>query len=343
MTIKSSGTLAASEIGYEFGRIVGQSVSFDLNAPSGAVIRGVEPGTTGAFSSYYGKTSAKSLKVYSSPELIAQVQARIDRRLDWYVNFKDFSTRIYGATSAGAIFDNNTSFLNTRFGTGVEPLFVPNVSYYDSLYVDTSGTTSSRGSTWVAQNVSILQQPVSYSTSYGEPWSSVVRGDDSGQPSRSTFTLSYRAVAGVNSDKGGFYNPRIWFNRTFSHVMENDTNTYYIPIVKDPDVSIVSISFFVVNSTTQYGGPQALQVTAQDTGGVWIRNRYANGVDIGNYSFGIFDFDFRNSGTNLAASWLRCNATLRYQNYNHNVTCDHFIHFTLGPYQFPPAIDTGGG
>ncbi len=344
MTIKSSGTLAASEIGYEFGRVVGQSVSFSTSAPSGAVIRGVEPGTMAAngqtnFSYYYGKTSAKSLKTYNPSTLIVQVRANIDRILDWYVSFADWSTRIYNATSAGATFDS-TSLQNTLWPNGLEPLFTPTA--YDSVIAETTGTTSSRGSTWVAQNVSVLQQPVSYSTPYGLPWASVVRGNDSGQPGASTFSLVFRGYANVNYDKGGFYNPRIWFNRTITGFSESDQSTWYIEIVKDPDVSIQSISFSSIYwPTSNMGGNQALEVVSWDTGGVYVRNRYANGVAIGNYSFGIFDFDYRASGTNLACSALRVNATLRYQNYNHNVSCDHFIHWLLGPYQF--FVDSGGG
>lgn len=341
MTLQSSGTISASDIGYEFGRVRGQSVSFSLSAPSGAVIRGVEPGTMAAngqtnFTYYWGKTSAKNLVNYSPSTTVVQVRANIDRILDWYVSFGDWSTRIYNATASGATFDA-TSFQNTLWPNGLEPLFTP--SAYDSLYVETTGTTSSRGSTWVSQNVSVLQQPVSYTTPYGLAWATVVRGNDSGQPGQSTYSLNYRVYANNFSNKGGFYNPRIWFNRTVTGFNDNDTSTWYIPIKTDPDVSIQSISFSAVYSpNSNMGLQQALQVVSWDTGGVYVRNRRADGSIPDTY--GYFDFDYRLSGTNVAACALRCNATLRYQNYNHNVSCDHFIHFLLIAYMFAPA---GGG
>lgn len=336
MTLKSSGTISASEIGYEYGRLPGQSVSFGY-------LKGTEPGTTGRFSSYYGTTSAKNLKVYNSPTTVLQVYARVDRIMDWYVNYYDWATRIYNATASGALFEA-TSLQNTNWPNGLEPLYTP--ERYTSLEVNyDASTVSNRPSTYVSTNFSLLQFPQPYATSYGDAWSSVVRVDDRPPAGRAQVTFRWRAGAYVTGNPGGFWNPRLWFDRTITGFTEDDTTTWYIPIKKDPDVTITSISFApVLSPSSGTGGTQALQVVSWDSGGVYVRNRFADGVAYGDqqYSFGVFDVDYRNSGSNIAASWLRCTVTLRYQNYNHNVRTDHWIHWLLGRYLSPVFVSGGG-
>jgi len=325
MPVKSSGSLKLnSDLGWEYGKITSQSTSMSWIRASG------EAGSSGKFSAYYGTKSARSVPYYTSPVNLFHLNVpNNDRLLEWTFSIQDFSHRIYNATAGGAPVIN---FYNVNFPSGLEPFghdgyyWILNQGNVPGVFsCDTNGSISySPGS---SRRVELTKIPSYPGNAQFNPGHGAVMAEDSGEPNSGAYDIKVNVTGYSSGPKGfcGFFNPRLWFNRTATILDDNQTQTFYIPFVKDPQVNILSGSVFpYYNPNSALGGPQALEVVTFDIGGVYIRNRFAGQSGINPSSY---DVDYVNTGTPYAASVIQVNYTASYQGQNWSSSFYHWVNY----------------
>lgn len=320
MTVKSSGSIALNEdLGFEYGKASQERTPMSVARSSG------EAGSNANnFTAYYGTTSARSLTKHSSQQTVMQVYSRsVDRRWTWEINLYHNFYRARGAEVQGAALDT-ASFQGTGWPGGVEPFHEAASVYYNqpssgTISFNTSGS-SGRGP------IDIIKSYSPYSDGTYPAYTAVVEANDN-VPAQGEYTLRGNVIGYPYTTKGfgGFFSPRIWTNRTTSIVNDTDTNTYFIPFLKDPQVTIVGGTVAPLNwPNSAQGGPQALEVTSYDATGFYIRNRFASTP--GGIPDWSFDFNYYPL-TPVAGSMLNINAVLRYQDTDFNVNYQQFVHF----------------
>ena len=325
MTVKSSGSIALNgDLGWEFGRTAGQSTSMSTVMSSNESIGpdGVTP--RGNFGGWYNTSSARALTSHTSEKTVMQVySASVNRRWAWEINLYHNFYRARGTFGDSATMDT-AGFQGTGWPGGVEPFHEAASVYYNQ---PSSGTISfnSSGSSGPGP-INTLKSYSPNSDGTYPAYTAVIEGDDSGIPAQGAYTLRGNVIGYPYTTKGfgGFFSPRIWTNRTTSIVNDTDGQIYFIPFLKDPQVTIQSGTVAPLNwPNSAQGGPQALEVTSYDTNGFNVRNRFASQAGINNSSF---DFDY-SPGHPVAGSMINVNAVLRYQNQDFSVNFQQFIHF----------------
>lgn len=327
MPVKSSGSIKLnSDLGWEYGKTGSQSTSMSWIRASG------EAGSSGRFGAYYGTKSARSVPYYTSPVNLFHLNVpNNDRRLEWTFDIHDFKSRIYNATAGGAPVIN---FYNVNFPSGLEPFgndgyfWILNQGNVPGVFsCDINGSSPMPGASGNSRRVELTKIPTYPGNGTFAPGHGAVLADDSGEPNSGGYDIKVNVTGYSSGPKGfcGFFNPRLWFNRTATILEDTQTQNFYIPFVKDPQVTLVSGSaspFY--NPTSALGGAQALEVVSYDTGGVWIRNKFAGAAGIDPSAY---DVDFTNTNTPYAASVLRVNYTASYQGQNWSASFDHWVNF----------------